>query len=52
LILNRSGKSIFGKVDEVVTKEHMEEAFGVKVLINEIEEEGHRFKSVTALALT
>jgi len=52
LILNRSGKSISGEVDEVVSKEHMEEAFGVKVLINEIEEEGHRFKSVTALALT
>jgi len=51
LILRRDGECVFGGVHEVITKERMEAAFGVKVCIQDVQEQENRFKSVVALAV-
>lgn len=51
LILNREGKNIFGKAEEIINEENMRNAFSVQVHINKFDYEGTEYKSVVPLHL-
>ena len=51
LILNREGRNIFGKAEEVINEDNMRRAFSVQVHINEFAHQGAWYKSVVPLYL-
>lgn len=51
LILSRDGRSIFGRTEDIVNNENMQNVFRVDVHIQEIVKRGCSFKSVTALSI-
>ena len=47
LLVNKKTKStVFGKTEDIITKENLHNIFDVNVLVKEIEEEGHQFKII------
>lgn len=51
LILNREGKNIFGKAEEIINEENMKQAFSVQVHINQFHYRGAEYRSVVPLYL-
>lgn len=51
LLLRKGGTALFGPVDEVVTAQHIEEAFRVRAVISEIQAEGRSFRSIQPTGL-
>lgn len=51
LILNREGRNIFGKADDIINEENMRNAFHVQVHINQFAFEEKEYKSVVPLYL-
>ena len=51
LILNREGKNIFGKAEEIINEENMKHAFSVQVHINQFHYRGAEYRSVVPLYL-
>ena len=51
LILNREGRNIFGKAEEIINEENMKRAFSVQVYIDQFHFDGNEYKSVVPLYL-
>lgn len=51
LLINRSGKSIFGNTANIVTSKNIESAFGVKAIIGDIESEHKIYQDVLPIEI-
>lgn len=51
LILNREGRNIFGRAEEIINEENMKKAFSVQVYIDQFHYQGTNYKSVVPLYL-
>ncbi len=51
LILNRAGRNIFGKAEEIINEKNMRNAFSVQVYIDRFNFDGLEYKSVVPLHL-
>lgn len=52
LIIDKSGQTLFGNTETVVTENNIKRAFGVNTIINEIETQGNVYKNIIPLEIS
>lgn len=52
LIIDKSGQTLFGNTETVVTENNIKRAFGVNTIINEIETPGNVYKNIIPLEIS